>query len=133
MAPAILTVTVRLRSRRSSPDDAVAVSGKRTPLAQAGLGQGFAWITTFDNYSGRNFCVTLLKRKLDFKPGSVLGLRGDRLEHFTEEWFGECRYCLVHCVHEFKCFYIVNVLNERSKLKEIEVYVDVSLLLVMRS
>ncbi|KAI5778295.1 hypothetical protein EDC01DRAFT_369463 [Geopyxis carbonaria] len=61
---------------------------------------GWAWHTVFGEYTGGDFCISLLKRKFAFRPGCVFGIRGAQLEHFTEEWFGNCRYGLVHTTDE---------------------------------
>jgi hypothetical protein len=47
---------------------------------------GWTWLTPFGNYQQGLFCLTLLKRKFPFQPGSVVGIRGDKMEHFTTKW-----------------------------------------------
>jgi hypothetical protein len=46
------------------------------------------------------WCVTLLKKKIPFQPGSVGGIRGDKMEHYTTKWRGNNRYCWVFTFHE---------------------------------
>jgi hypothetical protein len=57
--------------------------------------KGWAWLTPFGDYIGGLFCIPLLQRKIPFQPGSVLGLRGERVEHFTTKWRGSNRYSWV--------------------------------------
>ncbi|KAI5778297.1 hypothetical protein EDC01DRAFT_777504 [Geopyxis carbonaria] len=52
---------------------------------------GWAWHTVFGEFTGGDFCISLLKRRFAFAPGRVLGIRGAELEHFAEEWGGNCR------------------------------------------
>jgi len=61
---------------------------------------GWAWLSPFGEFEGALMCVTLLRRKFNFQPGSVLGIRGDRLEHFTTKWHGTNRYSWVFSFHE---------------------------------
>jgi len=61
---------------------------------------GWAWLTPFGQFEQGLMCITLLKRKLNFQPGSVLGIRGDRLEHFTTKWSGTNRYSWVFAFHQ---------------------------------
>jgi hypothetical protein len=63
--------------------------------------EGWAWIVPFGDFSGGDFCVTELRRRIPFPAGAVLGLRGDALEHWTTRWTGNCRYSLVHTFHEY--------------------------------
>jgi hypothetical protein len=57
--------------------------------------KGWAWLSPFGSYTGGLFCIPLLKRKIPFQPGSVLGIRGERVEHFTTKWRGSNRYSWV--------------------------------------
>jgi len=61
---------------------------------------GWAWLTPFGQFEQGLMCITLLKRQLNFQPGSVLGIRGDRLEHFTTKWSGTNRYSWVFAFHQ---------------------------------
>jgi hypothetical protein len=63
--------------------------------------EGWAWIVPFGDFSGGDFCVTELRRRIPFPAGAVLGLRGGALEHWTTRWTGNCRYSLVHTFHEY--------------------------------
>jgi hypothetical protein len=64
------------------------------------LREGYAWLTPFGDFSDGLFCITALRRKVVFQPGYILGIRGDRLEHFTTKWRGSNRYCWVFTFHE---------------------------------
>ncbi|KAA8913722.1 hypothetical protein FN846DRAFT_1018584 [Sphaerosporella brunnea] len=57
--------------------------------------KGWAWLTPFGDYTGALFCIPLLQRKIPFQPGSVMGIRGERVEHFTTKWRGSNRYSWV--------------------------------------
>jgi len=61
---------------------------------------GWAWLTPFGQFEQGLMCISLLKRKLNFQPGSVFGIQGDRLEHFTTKWNGTNRYCWVFSFHQ---------------------------------
>jgi len=61
---------------------------------------GRPWLTPFGQFEQGLICITLLKRKLNFQPGSVLGIRGDRLEHLTNKWSGTNRYSWVFAFHQ---------------------------------
>ncbi len=61
----------------------------------------WAWIVPFGRYSGGDFCVTELRRRIPFPAGAVIGLRGGKLEHWTTRWSGDCRFSLVHVFHEY--------------------------------
>jgi hypothetical protein len=61
---------------------------------------GWAWLTPFGQFEQGLMCITLLKRRLNFQPGSVFGIRGDRLEHFTTKWYGTNRYSWVFAFHQ---------------------------------
>jgi hypothetical protein len=63
--------------------------------------EGWAWIVPFGDFSGGDFCVTELRRRIPFPAGAVLGLRGGALEHWTTRWTGNSRYSLVHTFHEY--------------------------------
>jgi hypothetical protein len=61
---------------------------------------GWAWLTPFGKFDGGLLCVTLLKRKFNFQPGMVVGIRGEKLEHFTTKWNGTNRYSWVFSFHQ---------------------------------
>jgi hypothetical protein len=61
---------------------------------------GMAWLTPFGDYRDGHFCVTMLRKKIPFQPGPAIGIRGDKVEHFTTKWRGSNRYCWVFTFHE---------------------------------
>ncbi|KAA8893179.1 hypothetical protein FN846DRAFT_896211 [Sphaerosporella brunnea] len=61
---------------------------------------GWAWLTPFGSFQGGLICIPLLRRKLQFQPGSVFGIKGDRVEHYTTKWRGSNRYSWVFTFHE---------------------------------
>ena len=61
---------------------------------------GWAWLTPFGKFERGLFCITLLRRKFNFQPGMVLGIRGEKLEHFTTKWNGTNRYSWVFAFHQ---------------------------------
>jgi hypothetical protein len=61
---------------------------------------GWTWLTPFGSYEDGLFCLSLLRRKFHFQPGSIVGIRGDKMEHFTTKWRGECRYSWVFAFQE---------------------------------
>ena len=62
---------------------------------------GWAWLAVLGTFSGGDFCITELQRRIPFPSGAILGLKGGALEHWTTKWNGQARYCLVHVFHEF--------------------------------
>jgi hypothetical protein len=67
------------------------------------LADGFAWLSTFGIFTGGLFGISLLRRRFSFQPGSYLGIRGAKLQHFTTKWKGTNRYCLVGAFHTNMC------------------------------
>lgn len=63
--------------------------------------QGWAWIVVLGEFTGGDFAITELKRRIPFPHGAVLGLRGGALEHWTTKWEGQRRYSLVFTFQEF--------------------------------
>ncbi|KAA8910089.1 hypothetical protein FN846DRAFT_1007100 [Sphaerosporella brunnea] len=61
---------------------------------------GWTWLTPFGSYEDGLFCLTLLERKLHFQPGAVIGIRGDKMEHFTTKWRGKSRFSWVFAFHQ---------------------------------
>ncbi|KAI9724928.1 MAG: hypothetical protein M1812_000204 [Candelaria pacifica] len=61
--------------------------------------QDWAWICPMGEYAGGDFCITELNRRIPFSSGSIAGLRGGTLEHWTTHWKG-FRFSLVHAFHD---------------------------------
>jgi hypothetical protein len=47
--------------------------------------KGWAWLTPFGDYTGGLLCIPRLKRKIQFQPGSILGIRGHRFHSLAHE------------------------------------------------
>ncbi|KAI9886472.1 MAG: hypothetical protein M1823_001722 [Watsoniomyces obsoletus] len=62
---------------------------------------GWAWLSVLGDFSGGDFCLTELRRRIPFPHGAVAGLRGGALEHWTTHWQGTSRYSIVHVFHQF--------------------------------
>lgn len=74
---------------------------------------GWTMSTPLGNFEGAGFCVSDLKRCFHFPVGSVAGILGGKLIHFTRLWTGS-RLCLVSTMHRSLLRHVLG----KSKFRE---------------
>ncbi|KAH0562470.1 hypothetical protein GP486_002837 [Trichoglossum hirsutum] len=56
---------------------------------------GWAWLAPFGTFTGGDLCIPQLGIRVPMPAGSIVGIRGRELIHFTDKWAG-ARYSVVH-------------------------------------
>ena len=65
------------------------------------------WLLTVGDWEEGDMVIKKIGICISYPPGSIMGMMGWELEHYTILWKGQERFCLVHTFYEFACQYAI--------------------------